>query len=247
VIQAVLFDIDDTLVDTSKAFEEAISGVRREYFPNLPESVEPEMLAVWYADSQGQLAKYIAGEIDILTQRVNRANELNQKFGGEPVTRENYPRWEEAFWGTFYRSMQAHDDVTPVLEKLQQMGIKLGVVTNAATEIQIKKLANAGIDAQETFAPAFVGVDTLGFGKPDPRVFLEACRALNVAPENTMYVGDEPDSDALAAEAAGLKGVWLTRHGAHRPTHFLSGEMDPKFADIVRIDSLTELLDLVKA
>ena len=59
-------------------------------------------------------------------------------------------------------------------------------------------------------------MDTLGFGKPDPRVFLEACRRLGTDPARTAYVGDEPDVDAAAARDAGLVGVWLDRPGARR-------------------------------
>lgn len=55
-----------------------------------------------------------------------------------------------------------------------------------------------------------------GSGKPDPRVFAEACRRLGTEPARTAYVGDELDIDALAAVQHGLVGVWLDRPGARR-------------------------------
>ena len=61
-----------------------------------------------------------------------------------------------------------------------------------------------------------VGTDTLGVGKPDPRVFLEACRRLGTEPARTAYIGDEFDIDASAAVRAGLVGVWLDRPGTRR-------------------------------
>jgi len=61
-----------------------------------------------------------------------------------------------------------------------------------------------------------VGVDTLGVGKPDPAVFLEAARRLGTDPARTVYVGDELDIDAAAAAAAGLVGIWLDRPGGRR-------------------------------
>ncbi|MDF2808213.1 MAG: haloacid dehalogenase, partial [Cellulosimicrobium sp.] len=54
------------------------------------------------------------------------------------------------------------------------------------------------------------------FGKPDPRVFAEACARLGTDPARTAYVGDELDVDARAARAAGLVGVWLDRPGTRR-------------------------------
>ncbi|MDR2702983.1 MAG: HAD family hydrolase, partial [Cellulomonadaceae bacterium] len=211
MIEGVLFDIDDTLIDTSGSFEAAISALRQEYFPALPATKEREMLAVWYGDAGGYLKKYTTGEIDILTQRIKRADELNQRFGGEPVTPENYTRWEKAFWGTLEQTITLHDDVLPLLAQLKEKGIPVGVVTNAATNVQHRKLRNAGIDVASTFGNAFIGVDTLGFGKPNPEIFLEAAKVLGSTPAHTLYIGDEYTNDAKAAAAAGLVGVWLTR------------------------------------
>ena len=94
--------------------------------------------------------------------------------------------------------------------EFQHQTIIVGALTNAATEYQVRKLTRAGLAAD---VPLLVGVDTLGFGKPDPRVFAEACRRLGTEPGRTAYVGDELDVDARAATAAGLRGVWLARPG----------------------------------
>ena len=58
--------------------------------------------------------------------------------------------------------------------------------------------------------------DTLGFGKPDPRAFHHACELLRAAPNETLYVGDHIEIDAIAAKAAGLYAVWLRRDQADR-------------------------------
>jgi putative hydrolase of the HAD superfamily len=59
-----------------------------------------------------------------------------------------------------------------------------------------------------------VCVDTAGCARPDPAIFGYACRALGVAPHEAAYVGDNPGTDAVAAHAAGLTGVWLDRRAA---------------------------------
>ena len=53
--------------------------------------------------------------------------------------------------------------------------------------------------------------DTLGYGKPDARAFHHACRLLESAPTETIYVGDHLEIDAIAAKGAGLRAVWLQR------------------------------------
>jgi putative hydrolase of the HAD superfamily len=61
-----------------------------------------------------------------------------------------------------------------------------------------------------------VGVDTFGYGKPAPEVFLAGCERLGTDPGRTVYVGDELDVDAAGAASAGLIGVWLDRPGTRR-------------------------------
>ena len=99
------------------------------------------------------------------------------------------------------------------LARLLDAGLRIGALSNARQDLQTVKLARAGLGDR---LEVLVGVDTLGFGKPDPRVFLEACRRLGTAPARTAYVGDELDVDAVAARQAGLVGVWLDRPGPRR-------------------------------
>jgi putative hydrolase of the HAD superfamily len=86
--------------------------------------------------------------------------------------------------------------------------------------------------------PMLVGVDTLGYGKPDPRVFVEACRVLGTDPARTAYVGDELDVDAVAARRAGLVGVWLDRPG---PRRVPVSEAEVSAAGVLVVRGLDEL------
>ncbi len=54
----------------------------------------------------------------------------------------------------------------------------------------------------------------LGMAKPDPRVFAEACRRLQLMPSQVLHVGDDLAMDVLGARAAGLPAVWLRRAGS---------------------------------
>jgi len=245
VIEAVLFDVDDTLIDTADAFAQAIGAVRRAYLPHVDESREPEMLAMWRNDVNGHYRSYTRGEIDMDTQRRLRADELHAAYGGRRVREDFYPEWLATFWGTFETSWRAHPDVLPVLTTLRDAGVRLGIVSNAMADLQIRKLATAGLNpdggGEDWFGDAIVGVDTLGFGKPDARVFYAGCDLLGVEPGRTAYVGDEPDIDARAAAEAGLFGVWLDRPGVRRrgPS---AGKAEDAIGDrLARITTLAEL------
>jgi putative hydrolase of the HAD superfamily len=211
-MDGILFDVDDTLVDTKGAFARALEAVRAEHLPHVPAARDPEILSHWRTDPGGFYSRYTRGEMDHVTQRRHRAALLHETFGAAPVTETSFEAWDALFWGTFERSWTAHDDARAAVDAALAAGLRVGVVTNAATELQERKLKVAGLGD----LPVLVGVDTLGFGKPDPRVFLEGARKLGTEPSRTAYVGDEPTVDALAALQAGLTGVWLDRAGHRR-------------------------------
>jgi putative hydrolase of the HAD superfamily len=209
-VDGVLFDVDDTLVDTHGAFADALAAVSRRWLPDLDPAQDGEVLDHWRADSGGRYRRYTRGEVSYREQRMARANDLHATFGGPVLDDAAYDEWNELFEERFRAAWAAHADAAAVVRHLLDAGVKVGALTNAATEYQIAKLTRAGLADD---VPLLVGVDTLGFGKPDPRVFAEACRRLGTEPGRTAYVGDELDVDARAAVAAGLRGVWLARPG----------------------------------
>ncbi|WP_307816119.1 HAD family hydrolase [Myceligenerans indicum] len=236
-VDGVLFDVDDTLVDTRGAFARALDAVRERYLPAAgPERLD-EMLHHWRSDPGGWYRRYTRGETDHLTQRRHRAVLLHETFGGEPVTEALFEEWDELFWSTFEDSWTPFDDAAPALAAAREAGLRVGVVTNASVELQERKLASVGLGE----LPVLVGVDTLGFGKPDPRVFAEGARKLGTDPARTAYVGDEPALDAAAARDAGLLGVWLARHGVRRRLHETEDHDELRASGVVVIRGLAEL------
>jgi putative hydrolase of the HAD superfamily len=238
-VVGVLFDVDDTLVDTKGAFGHALHAVMNEYLPGVEAARRAEVLDHWRRDPTGYYRAYARGEIGYQAQRMARANELLAVFGGPELDDEGYASWNALFETGFRSGWRAHLDAAPAVRALRGAGHLLGALSNASVDYQAIKLEAVGLAAD---VPMLVGVDTLGVGKPDPRVFVEACRRLGTAPGRTVYVGDELDIDAQAASAAGLLGVWLDRPGARRIE--VSAE-EIGAAGVAIISSLSELLALV--
>lgn len=212
LVDGVLLDVDDTIVDTRAAFEEALAAVARVYLPELePEGLE-EVLATWRADVTGHYRRYTRGEIGYVEQRRARANELHERFGGPVLDEAGFAAWDDVFEAGFEGAWRALPGAYEAVDRLVSAGVPIGALTNARADYQTRKLARAGLSA----VPVLVGMDTLGVGKPDPSVFAEACRRLGTDPSRTAYVGDELDIDALAAVRNGLVGVWLDRPAARR-------------------------------
>jgi len=228
-IHGVLLDVDDTLVDTQGAFRSALMVAAQ---PHLPGAPDPADLALfWRTDRHGHYRAYTSGLMDYREQRMRRANDLHAHFGGAPLDDQAYDAWNVGFEEAFQGAWAVFDDAAPLLDALEARGVPYGAVSNAGVAYQRMKLDRVGLARM----PMLVGVDTFGVGKPDARVFIEGARLLGTDPAATAYVGDEPDIDALAASAAGLRGIWLDRPGAQRPAHSAG-------APERRIEGLLELL-----
>lgn len=236
-VAGVLVDIDDTLLDNKAAIRHAVSRIAAAY---LPSDTDIDAAAAFFrADRGGFYRAFSRGEIDSRTQRRLRAEDLHAHFGGPTFEDdEALTAWIQAFDDAYKEGWTLHADAVPFLATLDGLGLPYGVLSNARRAQQVAKLAAVGLSR----VPLLVCVDDLGFGKPDPRVFEEACRLLGTAPAETLYVGDEFDFDAVAAVQVGLVGVWCDRPGAwaHRTDEEVAE------AGVIRVDSLAELASLLE-
>jgi HAD superfamily hydrolase (TIGR01509 family) len=102
-----------------------------------------------------------------------------------------------------------YPDTGPLLRKLRELGIPVGVVSDIAWDIRAH-VAHAGLeDLIGTYALSF----EVGREKPDPQLFLKACADLGCDPRRTLMVGDNPARDG-GATAVGMRAFILA--GEHR-------------------------------
>jgi putative hydrolase of the HAD superfamily len=120
-------------------------------------------------------------------------------------------------------------DVVPTLVELARTR-RVAIVTNGGPAQRIK-LAKLGLS--DIPHAVFVSGE-LGFAKPDPRVFELAQRWTEVAPAETLFVGDHPEIDLAPAAAAGMATAWRVR--GEWPA-----ELAPPTHAITRISQLLEL------
>ena len=116
----------------------------------------------------------------------------------------------------------------PVLDALRSHS-RLGVVSNFTGNVD-RCLAELGLlDYFDTVADSAV----VGHAKPEPEVFRIALRALDVAPDDALMVGDNPFADVRAAAALGMATCWIAPPARPVP---------PGCAPTYRIGTLPDLL-----
>ena len=185
-IQAVLFDLDGTLIDSAPDLGAAADKMRVDRgLPSLP------------------LARYrpMAGS--------GARGMLGIAFEMTP-DHVDYEAMKEEFFVNYERRMTeqtfAFDGVAALIQSLVDRRLPWGVVTNKSA-----RFAEPLTRAMPLFASAgtVISGDTTAHAKPHPEPLFEAARRLNVAPERCVYVGDD-HRDIIAGLAAGMGTVAAT-------------------------------------
>ena len=222
MIKAIVFDLDNTLVDFMRmkhnAVEAAIkamidAGLNQTYsdIKNKIDKIYIER-GIEYQQVFDQLLQHFLGKIDhkilsagIVAYRTAREAELN-----------TYPK------------------VIPTLIKLIKMGIKLGVVSDAPSREAWLRLSYIGL---HHMFDAVVTYDESRERKPSPVPFNMVLKMLGVDAEESLMVGDWAERDVVGAKGIGMKTAFA-RYGDTFNT--LIHEADYEINDV------SELIDIVK-
>jgi putative hydrolase of the HAD superfamily len=107
--------------------------------------------------------------------------------------------------------VQLYSDTRRCLDILRAQRRALGVVSNSRSEASVRRILDR-VGILDYFARV-VSSGTEGVEKPDPEIFRRALERMKVPAAEAVYVGNLAQTDAKAASAAGMYGVWLNREG----------------------------------
>ena len=216
-VEAVLFDIDETLCEYERTPADLLSIA----FDRV--GVEQFFTAQEYI---GRFTEFVADADDVDTVRERTFASLAEKRGYDPsIGRRIADVYAAERDHSRVRWIEGARDVISSFEGTY----RLAAVTNGPPGMQSEKLKALGVDG--TFETVvFAGFDTPA--KPDPLPFERALETLGTTPASAIYVGNSLRADVQGAQNAGLPAIWLS-----------DGTVDPSPTPDFVVDSLRELLD----
>ena len=204
---AVFFDAGETLVHPHPTFPGLLAEILRREGHDVP-------------------AETIRDLTHIVFDRFRQAAETNELWTTSPERSRRF--WHDVY-GTYLRELGIprddelidvvytgftdlanyvlFEDVVPALDRLREGGLKLGVVSNF--EVWLEQLLEV-LGVSEYFGVRVIS-GAEGLEKPDPRIFEIAMERAGVAPEASVYVGDNPEFDVDPAAAVGMFPVLIDR------------------------------------
>jgi len=186
VLRAVAFDLDDTLAVTAR---------------------DRETLLAEAADRADVALDF--GREDYLAAHRKHSGTESRRPVFEALAGEQAPALTHAYRAAVGEAMSSVDGAAETVERLRER-YRVGLLTDGPDRTQRDKLRRLG---WRDYFDTVVVTGAVGAPKPDRAAFESLCDALDVAPEEAAYVGDDPDRDVAGAAAAGLLAVQVTYDG----------------------------------
>jgi HAD superfamily hydrolase (TIGR01509 family) len=182
--RAAIFDLDGTLVDTFDLVIRCYSATCRDF---LGRDLSREEVIARFGITEAQMLRRDLPP----DQHETAIQSFLQKYAAEHD-----------------RLVRIFDGIQEMLDELKRRNVPMAVVTGKGRDTADITLGRLGWTS--TFAIVVTG-DEAPQPKPAPDGLLIAARAMDVAPEDCVFVGDSP-ADLGAATNAGMTGAWAAWH-----------------------------------
>lgn len=217
MIQAVIFDLDGTLLNRDASLKLFIES---QY-----ERLKPELEVI---PKQRYVERFIELDARGMVWKDRVYQQLVEEFQLKEIA------WQELladYVSCFKDYCVPFPHLKIVLEELKEKSIRMGIISNGRGQFQMDAIQALGI---KQYFDVILISEWEGIKKPDSRLFEKALAAVSAEPEEALYVGDHPVNDVKGAKAAGLKAIWKKE-----------AQWSAAAADYI-IEELNEILDIVQ-
>ncbi len=220
-ITAVSLDLDDTLWDNKPVLEQSEIQLYNWLKDNAPKLTE-----YFSVDDFKHHRKILAEQKPELVHDLTR-----QRYESLCLLAQENNYSESIIESAMDVFLQARsevvlfDDVIPVLADLKNH-YDLIALSNGNSDIR-------KIGIHDYFELSLAPSD-MGTSKPDPEVFGHVMKRMNLKPHMLIHVGDDPGTDIIGAQRAGVRNIWLNRNKSDWPEELASPDIE--------INSLYELI-----
>ncbi|WP_170957606.1 HAD family hydrolase [Bacillus cereus] len=215
--KAMLFDLDDTLLDRDKAVDKLFLLVLEKCYEDVSDTVKNNMLQ--------KFKEYDKREYGISNKTIVLES-LFDEFA--PIYRLPY-NYIQDFWNENFPTCFSIDQNTIHFLNHIKSHFKIGIITNGSTHRQKAKIINTNLN---NYFDTIIISEEVGLSKPDKRIFELALNKLNVQPEDVLFIGDDLEKDIAGCQNANINGIWFNPHRITNRT-----EIKP-YSEIDTFDSL---------
>lgn len=219
-IKAIIFDLDNTLIDFIKMKQEAVKSAVKAMIKTglkIGEEEGHKKLMITYLK--------LGIESDVAFQEFlkNELGKVDEKMLAAAIN---------AYLKTKNRFMKPYPNVKPTLRELKRKGLQLVIVTDAPKVKAYQRLLAMNIEKYFDF---FIGFEDTGKKKKTELPLRMAMEKLKLNPEEIMMVGDSIKRDIIPAKKLNMKTV-LAKYGTEEKVDKIKPDLE--------INGIKEILSL---
>lgn len=189
--QAVLFDLDGTLLDRTLSLRDFVRWQAE------------AMLGAEIGDKEAYIARFIELDANGRVWKDVVYETLIDEFSIDNWTMNELLTTYELCFCAFVRPRPGAIEAVTTLRSL---GAKIALVSNGKSPFQERNFRSLGISS---LFDAVIVSQAVGLRKPDKEIFYLACDRLKVQASNCVFVGDSIESDIEGANNAGMHSIYL--------------------------------------
>jgi HAD superfamily hydrolase (TIGR01662 family) len=238
-LKAILFDLDDTLINWGNFSEQW----EKHEIPHV-EKVYTHFQQVGAGDSEFSIFKeayfkrtrkaWLDARHTLIAPHLGRVLVDAALDAGIPREHADMQTLLDVYQWTRVPTSHTFPEVPAILTRLRAAGIKLGIVTNAYQPMRLRDVELEAHGLLDYFPDCRISAADAGYLKPHPSIFQQALERIGSEPENTVFIGDNPTADIAGGQSAGMKAILRV---VGRTWPLISGVIIPDAA----INSLEEL------
>jgi putative hydrolase of the HAD superfamily len=243
-LRAVLFDLGGTLM-YERATWNAINARADEALTNYLRGEGMELnLSTFPREFRNRLRKYFQQrEKDLLetTYSFVLRDVLKDKGYGDVPESTLRHALDELFAIT-QTNWTLENDTLSTLQKLEQDGYRMGLISNAGDDQDVQQLARR-FDIARYFDFILTSA-ACSYRKPHRRIFELALSNWYFLPSEAVMVGDNLDADIRGAQSVGLLAVWISRRAGERTEEQLSIQPDASLSSLSELPAVLDHLQV---
>ena len=202
MFRAIVFDLDHTLFDRYATIRASFTAFYEHYRDKIPQDLSYED----FVEKLIEIEKY-----HIYYDWVTVIKECAKAGIMAPMTDEEAKEVVRVVVNECWPLAAVQFPFAiPTLQKLKEMGYKIGLITNGGHNPQTLKIKMLGLE--NIFDEIVISGD-VGVSKPDPKPFTAFAEKIGIDPKEMMYVGDHPLNDVEGSRRVGYTPVWVKTTG----------------------------------
>lgn len=189
--RAVIFDLDETLIDNMGSFRAVYPHYCKRYADvlDIDNTVQrTELVEIYHAKNRAEAYSEFC---------------RHWSWSNPP----SFPEFWQEWFMLYVHSAVCFPWTVKTLQTLRCRGLSLGMITNGVRIYQEPKIECSGL--RKYFSTIIIS-EEVGVDKPNPSIYRICTEQLHVPVNECLFVGDTPETDIAGAKAAGMHSLLLT-------------------------------------